>query len=131
MLCTSDYTSVNVRRIKLKFTVSRYCMHKTIAAFTILQEKIMHAYKNTNNNELKCMAKYLEVLKMKPSHGCVPLNLSTRRKSEFIPQCIQSPNSWTKSRQKSSDFSSLLFTVTSTVFALIYFFQTHATSCSF
>jgi hypothetical protein len=57
-------------------------MHKTIAAFTILHEKIMHAYKKTNNNELKSMAKWLEVLKMKPSHGCVPLNLNDSRRDE-------------------------------------------------
>ncbi len=32
-------------------------MQKTIAAFTISHEKIMHAYKNTCNNGLKSMSK--------------------------------------------------------------------------
>jgi hypothetical protein len=50
----------------------------------------MHALKKiTNNKELKSMPNWLEVLKMKSSHGCVPLNLNdSRQKSEFIPQCI-------------------------------------------
>jgi hypothetical protein len=39
--------------------------------------------------------------------------------------CTQWSNSWTKSRQKSSEFSSLLFKVTSLRFL---FLQTHATS---
>jgi hypothetical protein len=47
------------------------------------------------------------------------------------------PNSWTKSRQKSEEFSTLpklLFTVTSTVYSLALrftFLETLATSCSF
>ncbi len=42
------------------------------------------------------------------------------------------PNSWTKSRQKSYEFSSLLFTVTPTALLEIFLLlQTHATSYSF
>ncbi len=45
---------------------------------------------------------------------------------------VQRPNSWTKSRQKSSEFSSLLFTVTSTALLWdFYFFKNHATSYRF
>ncbi len=45
---------------------------------------------------------------------------------------ILRPISWTKSRQKYWDFSSLLFKVTYTVFAMRFLFlQTHATSYSF
>ncbi len=44
------------------------------------------------------------------------------------------PNSWTKSRQKSYEFSSVLFTVTSTLYSFalrLIFLQTHATSFTF
>ena len=49
------------------------------------------------------------------------------------PTSVQRPNSWTKSRQKSLEFSSSLFAVTSTYsFALRFIFlRTHATSYSF
>ncbi len=41
------------------------------------------------------------------------------------------PNSWTKSRQKSKEFTSLLFTVISLCLEFFLFLQTHATSYSF
>ncbi len=44
-------------------------------------------------------------------------------------ELIQRSNSWTKSRQKSREFSSLLFTVIATALPLIFLsLQTHATS---
>ncbi len=46
-------------------------------------------------------------------------------------EIAQRLNSSTKSRQKSYEFSSLLFTVTSTALLEILILQTHATSYSF
>ncbi len=50
---------------------------------------------------------------------------------EFFLDAILRPNSWTQFRQKSKEFSSLLFTVICSFALRFLFLQTHATSYSF